>query len=596
MGASFMTGRAGRCFLSCVVGFSLWLFSIACHAGPAFKVIAFYTGKSDLAHISFVREANQVFAKMGETNNFSYESTTNWSNLNREFLAAYQVVLFLDTRPEDAAQREAFQRYMENGGAWMGFHFAGFALTPSAVPENWDWYHNKFICAGQYVSNTWRPTSAVLRVESRNHETTRHLPETFNSAPNEWYRWQFDLRTNANIEILLSVDPFSFPLGNGPKPHEIWHSGYYPVAWRNKNYRMIYVNMGHNDMDYEHKPNKELSSTFSSLEQNQFLLDCLLSLGRGARTNSATTEAKIVAYVPNWIDLNQFCETIHYRKLSHINIAFENPRNDNGELSFKQQDEILIQKAKTNGVRVLISIGGGAASTDKTLKARYFSLINSTNREAFAEKLADYVDQHGFDGLDVDIEGPSINEDFGDFVEALAKRLKPRGKLLTAALSQGYGGKKVPDATLQHFDFVNIMAYDGTGPWEPNSPGPHSSYDFATNNVAYWLGRGLPKSKAVLGVPFYGHGFGEALGKGHYSYARIVREFPGAENSDEAGKTIYYNGIPSIEAKCRFVQEQGLAGIMIWSLDSDVQDERSLLSAINRVLRPEVVTGGSSVR
>jgi hypothetical protein len=52
-------------------------------------------------------------------------------------------------------QRIAFEKYMKNGGAWMGFHFAAFALTPSAYPQNWDWYHNEFIGAGQYKSNTY---------------------------------------------------------------------------------------------------------------------------------------------------------------------------------------------------------------------------------------------------------------------------------------------------------------------------------------------------------------------------------------------------------------------------------------------------------
>jgi len=47
-------------------------------------------------------------------------------------------VVFLDTRPEKTDQRAALQSYMEKGGAWMGFHFAGFALTPSAYPQNWD--------------------------------------------------------------------------------------------------------------------------------------------------------------------------------------------------------------------------------------------------------------------------------------------------------------------------------------------------------------------------------------------------------------------------------------------------------------------------
>ncbi len=133
---------------------------------PTFKVLAFYTGKNDLAHISFLEEANKWFPEAGRKNGFTYESTSDWTKLNADVLSAYQVVLFLDTRPDEAAQRAAFRKYMEGGGAWMGFHFAGFALTPSKYPQNWDWYHNEFLGAGSYVSNTWRPTSAVLRVEA----------------------------------------------------------------------------------------------------------------------------------------------------------------------------------------------------------------------------------------------------------------------------------------------------------------------------------------------------------------------------------------------------------------------------------------------
>ena len=243
-----------------------------------FNVTAFYTGKSDLAHISFVREANLWFRGKAKEANFSYRSTTNWAELSDVVPAQHQVVLFLDTRPENPAQRAAFRDYMEKGGAWMGFHFAGFALTPSAVPQNWDWYHNEFLGVGSYVGNTWRPTSAILRVEDGEHPATRHLPRTFKSAPSEWYKWTNDLRTNKNIKILLSIDPASYPLGTGPKPHEIWHEGYYPVVWTNTRYRMVYFNMGHNDIDYEHKTNKELSSSFSSETQNQLILESLLWL------------------------------------------------------------------------------------------------------------------------------------------------------------------------------------------------------------------------------------------------------------------------------------------------------------------------------
>ncbi|HWC61093.1 MAG TPA: hypothetical protein VHC44_15465, partial [Verrucomicrobiae bacterium] len=80
------------------------LLSIAALAGCAiraedaaakFKVIAFYTGKQDLAHISFVKEANHWFPQAAQRYHFSYEATTNWNDLNAEKLAHYQVVLFL---------------------------------------------------------------------------------------------------------------------------------------------------------------------------------------------------------------------------------------------------------------------------------------------------------------------------------------------------------------------------------------------------------------------------------------------------------------------------------------------------------------------
>jgi uncharacterized protein len=249
---------------------------------PEFRVIAFFTAKQDQAHISFVHEAERWFPEIAAKYNFSFDTTSNWDNLNSEFLSRYQVVVFLDTRPEKPVQRGAFQTYMEHGGAWMGFHFSAFALTPSSHSADWDWYHSTFLGAGSYVNNTWRPVSAVLRVEDRKHPATHHLPETFKSSPNEWYRWEKDLRQNPDIDILLSIDSTSFPLGTGPKQNEIWHSGYYPVVWTNRKYRMMYVNMGHNDIDYEHKydsTNRTLSYTLNNPIQDQLIIDGLLWLG-----------------------------------------------------------------------------------------------------------------------------------------------------------------------------------------------------------------------------------------------------------------------------------------------------------------------------
>ena len=303
-----------------------------------------------------------------------------------------------------------------------------------------------------------------------------------------------------------------------------------------------------------------------------------------AKVSAPTASVKIVAYVPNWIDLKAFVPTIDYAKITHLNVAFENPVNDEGDLSFDQKNEFLIAKAHENNVAVLVSIGGGSASGDKTLLARYAMLTAEAQRARFVGKIADYVAQHNFDGLDVDLEGPSIGKDYGAFIRDLALALKPRGKLLTAALSQGYGGESVPDSVFEQFDFVNIMAYDGAGYWSPDEPGQHSSLEFAKSNVNYWLQRGLPKAKAVLGVPFYGYGFGKAFRKRDYSYMEIVKDYPKAENLDQVGETIWYNGITTITAKAQFVKENGLAGVMIWSLDYDVKGERSLLAALAKTL------------
>lgn len=247
---------------------------------PAYKVIAFYTGKNDQAHVSFVKEANRWFSEISEKEHFTYQSTSNWDHMNADYLKDFQVVLFLDTRPEKESQRKAFEQYMKNGGGFIGFHFAAFALTPSMYPQNWDWYHNEFLGSGEYKGNTWKPTSAILKVEDSTHPATRHLPPTFKAQPNEWYSWHNDLRKNKDIKVLVSIDPGSFPLGTGPKEWEIWHSGDYPVVWTNTRYRMIYINMGHNDIDYEHGTNEELSFTFANPVQNKMITDALKWLGK----------------------------------------------------------------------------------------------------------------------------------------------------------------------------------------------------------------------------------------------------------------------------------------------------------------------------
>jgi Trehalose utilisation/Ricin-type beta-trefoil lectin domain len=241
-------------------------------AAPTFKVLAFYDSvENDAAHASFVHEAKQWFPQVAADNGFSWTATDDWSQVNTSTLSQYQVVMFLDDFPHSANQQSAFQSYMNNGGAWMGFHVSAF----NTDPQTWSWYHNTFLGTGAFETNSWGPTSTTLRIEDATHPATAGLPGTITSSVSEWYSWANDLRENPDIDILASVDPSGFPVGTDPG--QTWHSGYYPLVWTNKNYKMLYANFGHNAMDYGN--NTTLSLTFSSPQQNQLVVDGLKWLG-----------------------------------------------------------------------------------------------------------------------------------------------------------------------------------------------------------------------------------------------------------------------------------------------------------------------------
>lgn len=235
----------------------------ATDAAP-FKVIAFYNGTYDAAHISFDREANAWFAQAGAQNGFTYTATTDWGRLNTATLADYQVVMFLDDYPRTPSQQSAFQAYMAGGGGFVGFHVAAF----NTDTRDWPWYHDTFLGTGTFRSNTWGPTSETLRIDDAGHAATAGLPATLTSSVSEWYSWQRDLRLNPDIDVLASMAPSTFPIGTDPA--QTWYSGDYPIVWSHRSYRMVYNNFGHNAMDYA--TDTALSSTFASAEQNRLLL------------------------------------------------------------------------------------------------------------------------------------------------------------------------------------------------------------------------------------------------------------------------------------------------------------------------------------
>lgn len=297
-----------------------------------------------------------------------------------------------------------------------------------------------------------------------------------------------------------------------------------------------------------------------------------------------SAQVKIVGYSYTNGDANK----LDWSKITHLNLAFENPDVD-GNLSFNANNAAFVSKAKSNHVKVLVSIGGGGQANDEAMRNRYFVLINDAHRTAFVNKIVKYVQDHDLDGIDIDLEGPAINSDYGKFVGDLRSAL-PSGKILTAALSHLNNGDMVSSETVQLFDFLNIMAYDSTGSWNPAAPGQHSSYSFAVASLDWWVTKkGLQKDKAILGVPFYGYGFGEDANEG-LSYDQILTQFGNAaQDRDESGNTIYYNGVPTIIKKTQYVLDEGFGGIMIWQLAQDrpTSDPKSLLRNIfNTIHQP----------
>jgi type 1 glutamine amidotransferase len=224
----------------------------------SFHVLALYTTAGERDHVDFAEQAVKFYSELAKKDNFSFEASTNWDLLAKATPDQYQVVLWFNDMPHAAEQRAGFQRYMEAGGAWMGFHFAGY----NDESTHWPWFVD--FLGAVFYGNNWPPLPAKLIVDDRQHAATRRLPATYMAPPNEWYSWAPDPRANKSIKVLLTLSPENYPLGL----KDTLTGGDVPVVWTNTKYKMIYSNMGHGD------------KIFDSPTQNLFFEDALLSLGR----------------------------------------------------------------------------------------------------------------------------------------------------------------------------------------------------------------------------------------------------------------------------------------------------------------------------
>ena len=204
----------------------------------AFKVLAFYSTDVERDHVEFANDAVHFFDSVAKKKNFVFETTTNWEYTNDTMLKKYDVVMWLNEFAHTEEQRRAFERYMDNGGAWLGFHVSAY----NDKDTHWQWFVN-FLGGAVFYSNNWPPLAAKLIVDDNMHPVTKGLPKNYLAPISEWYGWTPSPRLNKDVKVLVTLDPANHPFGK----KDLIQEGDIPVVWTNTKYRMLYLNMGHGD-------------------------------------------------------------------------------------------------------------------------------------------------------------------------------------------------------------------------------------------------------------------------------------------------------------------------------------------------------------
>jgi type 1 glutamine amidotransferase len=249
--------RALRIFCSCLL--VLVLLAPLAAQTPRFRVLAFHSAQGERDHLDFDLEAVGYFRALALKDGFAFRDTTNWNEMTPETLAGYQVVLWFNAGPSTPAQRQAFEQYMEHGGAWMGFHGAGWMENRAT----WPWFAD--FLGTLFNGNSWPPLPGTLRADHPQHPALAGLPAQFESPANEWYSWAPSPRTVPGVQVLLTLDAANYPIGF----KDTLTGGDVPVCWTNTRYHMLYTNMGHG------------ARIFDSPKQNRFFENALLWLGEG---------------------------------------------------------------------------------------------------------------------------------------------------------------------------------------------------------------------------------------------------------------------------------------------------------------------------
>ncbi|KAJ3758321.1 glycoside hydrolase family 18 protein [Lentinula raphanica] len=268
----------------------------------------------------------------------------------------------------------------------------------------------------------------------------------------------------------------------------------------------------------------------------------------------ATTKTQ-VAYFTNWgIYAANFQPTdIIPSTLTHILYAFADVSPDTGAISLTDlyADEqkhfpsdswdetgnnlygclkqMYLLKLANRNLKVLLSIGGWTYS-----QAGHFDFVtDATLRANFVTQAVSYIENFGFDGIDLDYEYPANTaqgQGFSDLITELRTAFDTLASQkgdstpyqLTAAVSanaSNYQWLNIPqvDAALTYW---NLMAYDYAGSWLSWSDNQANLYDGQRTGintdmaVKGYIAAGASADKINMGIPIYGRAFEETTGLG----------------------------------------------------------------------------------
>ncbi|WP_410221786.1 glycosyl hydrolase family 18 protein [Pedobacter sp.] len=293
---------------------------------------------------------------------------------------------------------------------------------------------------------------------------------------------------------------------------------------------------------------------------------------------------KIVAYMPSYRDPATI-DPSKYKMITHLFYAFLEPADAaDGSLKALSQSVrfgTVSANAKANKIKFGISVSGAKTVFENIAKS-------STARTKFVTAIVDFAKRNNLDGVDMDWEYPSTSagvesaDNYTLLMRELSTELHKTGKFLSAAVTPAVytGGIRdgIKPEVYPYIDFFNIMQYDGQT-WDKDDPNQHASYKMSVYSTDIWLNtKGLPRSKAVLGMPLYG--------KNAAGSSKAYREFETAglditqDKVTLAGVDYWFNGINTIKLKTQLAKEQA-NGIMFWEFANDSNNANSLIKAAN---------------